>query len=188
MTSSKSHHRAHHRLPGDPEPASMTARIVRVDHAGEFGAVRIYEGQLAVLGRSRIGPTIRHMAEQERHHLEVFEKLIRSRRVRPTVLAPLWHAAGFLLGAGTALLGTRAAMACTVAVETAIDQHYREQSELLGPEEAELKSTIDEFRAEEVEHRDIGLAHGAEGAIAYPLLSGAIQAGSKLAIWLSTRL
>lgn len=180
--------RARHRLPGDPDPADTVARILRVDHAGEYGAVRIYEGQLAVLGRSRVGPIIHQMAEQEREHLDRFEKLIRERRVRPTLLSPLWHIAGYALGAGTALMGEQAAMACTVAVETAIDRHYHEQSEKLGLEEAGLKETIDKFRAEEIEHRDIGLAHGAEDAPAYPLLSAAIQAGSRLAIWLATRI
>jgi ubiquinone biosynthesis monooxygenase Coq7 len=161
--------------------------MVRVDHAGEYGAKRIYEGQLAVLGRTRHGPTIRHMAEQEREHLEAFEKLIVERRVRPTALFPLWHVAGFALGAGTALLGPRAAMACTVAVEEVIDEHYARQAEELGPEEAELKAKIERFRAEELEHRDIGLAHEAEQTPGYALLSAAIKAGSRAAIWLAER-
>jgi ubiquinone biosynthesis monooxygenase Coq7 len=175
------------RLPGDPSPRELIARMIRVDHAGEYGAKRIYDGQLAVLGRSRTAPDIRRMAEQERRHLAAFDKFVVERRVRPTVLSPLWHAAGFALGAATALLGERAAMACTVAVEEVIDEHYRRQSEALGDAEPALKSAIDEFRRDENEHRETALAHGAEEAPGYPALSAAIKAGSRLAIWLSTR-
>ena len=176
------------RLPGDPSRAETIARMIRVDHAGEYGAKRIYDGQLAVLGRSPAAPAIRRMAEQEQRHLAAFDKLIAERRVRPTLLAPLWHAAGFALGAATALLGERAAMACTVAVEEVIDEHYRRQSETLGEAEPALKATIDEFRRDEIEHRDIGLAHGAAAAPGYVALTAAIKTGSRLAIWLSTRL
>nr|WP_322111191.1 demethoxyubiquinone hydroxylase family protein [Tistlia consotensis] len=163
--------------------------MLRVDQAGEYGARRIYEGQLAVLGRSKAGPTIRHMYEQEREHLATFDGLLPERRVRPTLLSPFWHMAGFALGAATALMGERAAMACTVAVEETIDRHYAGQAEVLEtrPEEAGLRDTIERFRAEELEHRDIGLAHEAEQAPAYPLLSAAIKAGSRAAIWLSER-
>jgi ubiquinone biosynthesis monooxygenase Coq7 len=176
------------RLPGDPSEAELVARMVRVDQAGEYGAKRIYDGQLAVLGRSAAAPVIRRMAEQEQRHLDAFDRLLVERRVRPTLLSPLWHAAGFALGAATALLGERAAMACTVAVEEVIDDHYRGQSETLGEAEPALKAVIEEFRADEIEHRDTGLAHGAEDAPGYPLLSAAIKAGSRLAIWLSTRI
>jgi 3-demethoxyubiquinol 3-hydroxylase len=177
-----------HRLPGDPPRDELIHRMIRVDHAGEYGARRIYEGQLAVLGRAKSAGEIRRMAEQEQRHLAAFEKLIAERHVRPTALSPLWHAAGFALGAATALLGTRAAMACTVAVEEVIDEHYRRQSEMLGDEEPALKGAIDEFRRDELEHRDIALAHGAEQAPAYPALSAAIKTASRLAIWLSTRI
>ena len=176
------------RLPGDPSPAEDVARMIRVDHAGEYGAARIYEGQLAVLGRSASASVIRRMAEQEKRHLAAFDRLVVERRVRPTLLSPLWHVAGFALGAATALLGERAAMACTVAVEEVIDAHYRDQVDRLGASEPALSAAIIEFRAQEVEHRDTGLAHGAESAPAYPVLSAAIKAGSRLAIWLSTRL
>ena len=176
-----------HRLPGDIKPQAAVERMLRVDHAGEFGAARIYDGQLAVLGRSPAARVIRQMAEQEKHHLAVFEKLVVARHVRPTLLAPLWHVAGFALGAATALMGERAAMACTVAVEEVIDAHYREQSERLGDSEPELRRTIDEFREDEGEHRDIALAHGARETLGYDLLSGVVKAGSRLAIWLSTR-
>ncbi len=174
-------------LPGDLTPAETLARMIRVDQAGEYGARRIYEGQLAVLGRSPAAATIRKMHEQELAHLETFDRLVAERRVRPTLLQPVWHVAGFALGAATALLGEKAAMACTVAVEEVIDEHYADQAERLGEDEPELKKTIEDFRADELEHRDIGLEHGAEGAPAYPLLSGAIKAGSRLAIWLSER-
>ena len=174
-------------LPGDPGTAERVRRMIRVDHAGEYGAARIYAGQLAVLGWSKAGPTIRHMAEQEKQHLEAFDRLVVSRRVRPTALQPFWHVAGFALGAATALMGERAAMACTVAVEEVIDEHYARQASVLEGDEADLKSTIERFRAEEVEHRDIGLAHEAELAPGYDLLSTVIKAGSRAAIWLSER-
>jgi ubiquinone biosynthesis monooxygenase Coq7 len=179
---------AAHRLPGDPPRDQGIAQMIRVDHAGEYGAARIYEGQLAVLGRSPAVPMIRKMAEQEKRHLAAFDRLVIERRVRPTLLGPLWHVAGFALGAATALLGERAAMACTVAVEEVIDEHYAQQIEALGDEEGELKARLTEFRGHEIEHRDTGLAHGAAEAPAYALMSAAIKAGSRLAIWLSTRL
>lgn len=178
------------RLPGDPPPPAPVERMLRVDQAGEYGARRIYEGQIAVLGHTRAGPTLRHMLEQEKVHLETFDDLLPRRRVRPTLLSPIWHVAGFALGAATALLGPRAAMACTVAVEETIDGHYAEQSAALEdqPEEAALRDTIERFRAEELEHRDIGLANEAEQAPGYPLLTAAVRAGSRVAIWLSQRI
>jgi ubiquinone biosynthesis monooxygenase Coq7 len=176
------------RLPGDPEHGALIDRMLRVDHAGEYGACRIYAGQMAVLGRHACAPALATMAAQERHHLETFERMVGERRVRPTALQPLWHLAGFALGAGTALKGSRAAMACTVAVEEAIDTHYRRQAAQLGPGEAPLKATIERFRAEEDEHRRTGLAHGAEQAVGYPLMRAAIKAGSRVAIWLSERI
>jgi ubiquinone biosynthesis monooxygenase Coq7 len=176
-------------LPGDPSPQQVVDRVLRVDQAGEYGAVRIYQGQRAVLGRrASCADQLRHMEEQERHHLETFEKLVAQRRVRPTLLQPLWHIAGFALGAGTALLGEKAAMACTVAVEEVIEDHYTRQLEQLGDEEAELKETVRRFRAEEAAHRDIGLANGAEEAPGYTLLSVAVKSGTRLAIWLAERL
>jgi ubiquinone biosynthesis monooxygenase Coq7 len=174
-------------LPGDLSKQELVDRIIRVDHAGEFGAQRIYEGQLAVLGRRRSAKTIRHMKAQEEVHLAAFEDMIRKRRVRPTVLHPIWNIAGFALGAGTALMGEKAAMACTVAVEEVIDDHYRQQAEQLGDDEAELRGTIETFRAEEEEHRDIGKEHGGEQAVGYPVMRAAIRAGSRAAIWLSER-
>jgi ubiquinone biosynthesis monooxygenase Coq7 len=176
------------RLPGDPSPDETVARMLRVDHAGEYGAVRIYEGQLAVLGDSPAGRVIRHMADQERAHLSAFDSLLPERHVRPTVLSPLWYVAGYALGAATAFLGPRAAMACTVAVEEVIDAHYAGQIRSLPAAEGKLKATLDEFRRDELAHRDEGLAHGAEQAPGYALLSTGIKAASRLAIWLSTRI
>jgi ubiquinone biosynthesis monooxygenase Coq7 len=173
------------RLPGDLEPAALLDRIIRVDQAGEYGAKRIYEGQMAVLGPD---PKLVHMAEQERRHLQRFDELLVERRARPTLLQPLWHVAGFALGAATAMLGREAAMACTVAVEEVIDEHYRQQVATLPPEEAPLKAEIETFRKEELEHRAIGLAEGAERAPAYPALTAAVKTGSRLAIWLAERL
>jgi ubiquinone biosynthesis monooxygenase Coq7 len=176
-------------LPGEPAGERLVDRVLRVDHAGEYGAVRIYEGQLAVLGRdSAARATVAHMAEQERRHLAAFDRLLPERHARPTLLQPLWHVAGFALGAATALLGEKAAMACTVAVEEVIDEHYRAQIDALPDEEAGLKATLEEFRREEVEHRDTALAHGALAAPGYEVLSSAIKAGSRLAIWLSSRI
>lgn len=179
---------AEDRVPGDLTKDELIARILRVDQAGELGAVRIYQGQRAVLGRGRHGALLTRMHDQEKHHLDTFNRLISKRRVRPTLLSPLWHVAGFALGAGTALLGERAAMACTVAVEEAIDEHYAAQAAVLGDDEPDLKATIETFRAEEIEHRDIGLANEAEKAPGYPLLSAAIKTGCRAAIWLSERI
>jgi 3-demethoxyubiquinol 3-hydroxylase len=176
------------RLPGDPLPETSVARMLRVDHAGEYGAGRIYAGQLAVLGRRDTAPVLREMQAQERQHLDRFTDLIVRRRVRPTAMLPLWHLAGFALGAATAALGERAAMACTVAVEEAIDAHYAGQIEALDDSEAELRETLGRFREEELQHRDIGLRHGAEQAPGYRLLSAAIKTGCKVAIRISERI
>jgi ubiquinone biosynthesis monooxygenase Coq7 len=175
------------RLPGDPTPRQFIERTIRVDHAGEYGAKRIYQGQLAVLRGTKHEAVLRHMQAQEQAHLDTFSKLIAERRVRPTALLPIWHVAGFALGAATALLGPRAAMACTVAVEEAIDAHYQAQERALGEDEAPLRAHVEKFRAEELEHRDIGLANEAEKAPGYRLLTAAIKAGCKVAIKVSER-
>ncbi len=176
-------------LPGDRDHTAMVDRMVRVDHAGEFGAVRIYAGQMAVLGdRHPKSAMIRHMQEQEVEHLDTFNKLIAKRGVRPTILSPFWHVAGFALGAGTALMGEKAAMACTAAVEEVIEDHYQEQLDALDGSEPELEGTIKKFQAEEVEHKALALEHGAEETPGYGLLSGAIKAGCKLAIWTAKRI
>jgi ubiquinone biosynthesis monooxygenase Coq7 len=175
-------------LPGDPVPATEIERMIRVDHAGEYGATRIYRGQLDVLRRGRAAAEIRRMAEAEQRHLSAFETLLFERRVRPTLLHPLWLVAGYALGAATALLGERAAMACTVAVEEVIDEHYRDQAERLGDADPALSEKILSYRDDEIAHRDAALAMGAEETPGYELLSAAIKSGSRLAIWLSTRL
>ena len=162
--------------------------MIRVDHAGEYGAVRIYEGQLAVLGKRGSADTIRHMAEQEQRHLKTFDRLVNERRVRPTALAPLWRVAGYALGMGTALLGEKAAFACTAAVEEAIDAHYAAQIAELGERDPELKNTVEDFRADEAAHRQTALDHGAEQAPGYKLLSEAIKAGCRVAIKLSEKI
>ena len=163
-------------------------RMIRVDHAGEYGAARIYAGQLAVLGRGAKGDLLRHMQAQEKAHLDFFAGLVAQRRVRPTALLPLWHLAGFALGAVTAAMGERAALACTVAVEEAIDAHYTAQIDAIGASEPALRETLETFRAEELEHRDLALANGAEQAPGYQLLSAAIKAGCGVAIRLSERI
>ena len=174
-------------FPVSKSQKEMVERFIRVDHAGEFGAKRIYEGQLAILGKTADGDAIKHMKEQEQVHLTKFESLIAERQVRPTILYPIWEMAGFALGVGTALMGPKAAMACTVAVEEVIDEHYAEQSSALDDEEKDLRDTIDKFREEELEHRDTAIEHGGEQAIGYPVMRKAIRAGSKVAIWLSER-
>ena len=176
------------RLPGDPTREETIARMIRVDHAGEYGARRIYDGQLAVLGKSGAAPAIREMAEAEQAHLDTFDTLLVERRVRPTVLSPVWHVAGFALGAASALLGERAAMACTVAVEEVIEEHYADQAGRLGEDESALRQTLEEFGADEAHHRQTGLAHGAEQAPGYEALSVAVKRGTRLAIWLSERI
>src|ERR1700728_4565588 len=159
------------------------AAMIRVDHAGEFGAVRIYEGQLAVLGARassrKTAAAIRKMAEQERGHLDTFNKLVNERRVRPTALEPVWRVTGFALGAATALMGEKAAFACTAAVEEAIDEHYAAQIEALGESDPAFKKTVEDFRADEAAHRQTALEHGAEQAPGYKLLSEAIKAGCR---------
>lgn len=166
-----------------------TKRMLRVDQAGEYGATRIYAGQLAVMGnRAPHAPDIAAMAAQEAEHRARFDALMAVRGVRPTALQPVWRVAGFALGAATALIGPEAAMACTAAVEEEIDRHYTRQLEDLGDSDPELSQMIDEFRAEEREHRETALALGAERAPAFPLLSGAIRLGCRVAIRLSERI
>ena len=165
--------------------------MIRVDHAGEYGATRIYEGQIAVLEATsrdaKALAAIRRMAEQEKRHLERFDHLVNERQVRPTALSPLWDVAGFALGAASALMGPKAAMACTAAVEEVIDEHYARQLDRLDCD-PELKTEVAGFRADEIAHRDEALAHGAEQAPGYRLLSEGIKAGCRLAIRLSEKI
>jgi ubiquinone biosynthesis monooxygenase Coq7 len=178
---------------------AVLARMLRVNQAGEYGAKRIYAGQLAVLKRrsekeggmsDTACQTLEQMKAQEEEHLAAFNELVAENHVRPTALQPLWHVAGFCLGAATALMGEKAAHACTVAVEEVIDEHYAAQSAFLGKKLSaypKLKKLIDDFRADENEHRMIALEAGAENAPLYPLLHAFIRAGSKTAIWLAER-
>lgn len=173
--------------PGDRREA--TEQMIRVDQAGEYGAIRIYAGQLAVLGdRHPASRAIHHMAAQEQRHRAFFDRMIVERGVRPTLFQPLWKVAGFALGAATAVLGPDAAMACTAAVETEIDKHYAQQLEELGDSDPELTTAIADFQAEELEHRDHALAAGAENAFGYPILSGVIRLGCKVAIAAAKRI
>lgn len=164
-------------------------RMIRVNQAGEYGAVRIYKGQLAAIKCQESKELISHMLEQEEEHLRQFEKKMQEYKVRPTILSPVWHIAGYLLGYATAKLGKEAAMACTVAVEEVIDQHYAQQEEKLSNGTApELLNLISKCREEENEHKETGLEHGAENALGYQHLRGFVRKGSKLAIWLSSRI
>ena len=173
-------------LPGDRR--LDTRAMVRVDQAGEHGAARIYAGQLAVMGgRHAMAGEIRHMAHQEQRHLDGMNAVMARRGVRPTLFGPFWHVAGFALGAGTALLGPKAAMACTEAVETVIDEHYGEQTAALGDgADPELKAMIDDYRADEVEHREAAAAHTGGGA--FPVLESLIKAGCRTAIAVAKRI
>jgi ubiquinone biosynthesis monooxygenase Coq7 len=163
--------------------------IIRVDHAGEYGATKIYEGQIAIFGKNtKIGKTIQHMADQEQEHIEKFQELIINERVRPTALLPLWNIAGYALGAGTALMGEKAAMACTVAVEKVIGDHYQHQTELLQEDQKKLKTTIKKFAADELKHHDIGISHDAEKTPGYNILTKIIELGCKTAIAVSKKI
>lgn len=172
--------------PGDEKPDVDS--MVRVDQAGEYGATRIYCGQLAVLGSHPANRPIARMQTQEEAHLRTFDEMMIERGVRPTLLQPIWRIAGHALGVTTALMSPNAAMACTAAVETEIDRHYSEQLRALGADEPDLAATIGRFREEELEHRDTALASGAEEAFGYPLLSSLIRAGCRIAIALSKRI
>lgn len=177
------------RLPGDPTSGQFVERALRVDHAGEVGAVRIYEGQLAILGRGPSGDALRAMKAKEEAHRDELAGLIVARGVRPTALSPIWNVAGYALGAATALLGAKAAMAVTVAVEDVIEEHYRAQETALAAHGGEpaLAALVARLGADETAHKNEALAHGAREAPGYALLTSAIKTGSRLAIWLSTR-
>ncbi|KAG0256183.1 ubiquinone biosynthesis monooxygenase Coq7 [Mortierella polycephala] len=174
------------------EQRELLEEMIRVDQAGELGANWIYRGQYAVLGSDKkVGPLLQHMWDQEKHHLKVFDGIISQYRVRPTALRPIWEMAGFALGAGTALMGKEAAMACTEAVETVIGGHYNDQlRELLKidhPDIAELRKIVQQFRDEELEHLETAIEHDAQKAPQHELLSNAIKQGCKAAIWISSK-
>lgn len=177
--------------PDESALSAELARMIRVDHAGELGAARIYDGQLAVFGKDHpVTPIIQTLKSQEQHHLDVFNRLVMEREVRPTALGPLWNVAGFALGAVTALISEKAAMACTAAVEEVIDDHYQKQRDRLKAWNVEhaLEKTIAAFQADEAQHRQTAYHHGAKEAAGYRALSAAIQAGCRVAIWLSSRI
>jgi len=156
-------------------------RFLRVDHAGERAAQQIYKGQLAILRNHSSGAEIQHMMEQEIEHLEKFEELLNEREVRPSLLDPVWGAAGFALGVVTAAMGPKAAMACTIAVEEVIGEHYAKQADALDDDEAELRTTIAKFRDDELEHRDIAIAHDGREARHYTILRNALRETSRCA-------
>ncbi|MDB3891933.1 demethoxyubiquinone hydroxylase family protein [Alphaproteobacteria bacterium] len=162
-------------------------RFLRVDHAGERAAQQIYKGQLAILRNHSSGAEIQHMMEQEIEHLEKFEELLNEREVRPSLLDPVWGAAGFALGVVTAAMGPKAAMACTIAVEEVIGEHYAKQADALDDDEAELRTTIAKFRDDELEHRDIAIAHDGREARHYTILRNVIQQGCRTAIKVAER-
>jgi ubiquinone biosynthesis monooxygenase Coq7 len=178
--------------PGAHGAARRLAEMIRVDHAGEFGAVQIYRGQLAVFrnqpGKERVADLIAGMEAGEKTHLETFDRLVVERGVRPTAMAPVWRLMGFGLGAATALMGEKAAHACTAAVEEAIEEHYAAQAKALDGVDPELKGIVERFRADELEHRDTAIVEGARNAPGYGILSGAIKLGCKLAIRVSEKI
>jgi ubiquinone biosynthesis monooxygenase Coq7 len=177
--------------PGHGASARRLAEILRVDHAGELGAVSIYRGQRAVLGAApgheRIAGQLAEMEGHEAEHLARFDRLLTQRRVRPTALAPVWRLAGFALGAGTALMGDKAAHACTEAVETVIEEHYADQVAELADREPELAAELEQFRQEELAHRDLARDEGAREAPGYALLSAIIRTGCRTAIKISEK-
>lgn len=181
-------------LPPRPGPGGVSTRlaeILRVDHAGELGAVHIYRGQRAVLEQAPAhGRVAEQLAEMEGHeavHLARFDQLLTDHRVRPTALAPMWRLAGFALGAGTALMGAKAAHACTEAVESVIEGHYAGQIAELAGREPELAAELSKFRDEELAHRDLAVEEGAREAPGYGLLSAVIRAGCRAAIKISEK-
>ena len=172
----------------DTTKRSNLEKYIRVNHAGERAAQQIYRGQLVVLGKHDMGDEIRHMMEQEVEHLETFDTLINERKVRPSFLDPVWGAAGFTLGLVTAAMGPKAAMACTIAVEEVIGEHYQKQAENLGSDEASLKKTIERFRDEELEHRDIAIDYKGREAQHYKVLHDVIQKGCRTAIKIAEKI
>ena len=178
--------------PGLGAGRARLAEMLRVDHAGELAAVHIYRGQRAVLnaavGKDRIAYQLQEMEAHEAAHLARFDEILTERRVRPTLMAPLWRLAGFALGAGTALMGEKAAYACTEAVETVIEDHYARQVEELTAREPALAQELQAFREEELAHRDQAIEDGAKTAVGYPLLAAVIRAGCRGAIAISEKI
>lgn len=184
--------RTHPPMPGEDARERQLAEMIRVDHAGEYGAVQIYRGQRAVFsrieGKAHAAKLIAEMEEGEQEHLKTFDRMIAERGVRPTVMAPLWRVAGFGLGAVTALMGERAAHACTEAVEDVIEEHYGRQSQALQGVDSELKHVVDKFREDEIAHKETAIEQGARHAPAYPVLSAVIKFGCRAAIRISEKI
>jgi len=166
--------------------------IIRVDHAGERGAIKIYEGQLLALKTIKqdndLKDKIEEMKEQEKEHLEYFEKEIQKRKIKPTYLLPLWDVMGVALGFGTALLGKKAAMLCTASVEEVIEDHYQNQLKKLGNDEMDLKAKIEKFKEQEVNHKNIAYESGATNKGLYSIMDKVIRTGSRIAITLSEKI
>jgi len=175
---------------GKAQTDKRLAEYLRVNHAGERAAQTIYKGQLAVLGNHPDAAEIQHMMEQEQEHLDAFDHLLNEYQVRPSLLDPVWGAAGFILGAATAAMGPKAAMACTIAVEEVIGTHYDNQVKDLSAkqEEPELVEVLEKFRDEELEHRDIAVAHDGREAPAYSLMQKVISTGCKTAIKIAEKI
>ncbi len=165
--------------------------FIRVDHAGERGAVKIYEGQLLALNtlvqNDDLKKTIEEMKIHETEHCEFFENEIKKRNIKPTKFLPLWDLLGVGLGFGSTLLGKKAAMLCTASVEEVIDKHYLDQINQLGPEEKELKKKITKFRQDELDHKDIAYEEGASKKGLYSIMDKIIKTGSKIAIRISEK-
>ncbi len=181
--------------PGAKLNAKASARlgeILRVDHAGEYGAVAIYKGQQAVFGRSaktqKIADQLKHMQEEEQKHLDAFDELLNEYEVRPTAMTPIWNVAGFGLGVVTALMGEKAAHACTEAVETVIEQHYADQIEEVKDSHPDLSAKFTQFREDELAHRDLAIEEGAHEAPGYALLSKIIDTGCRVAIKITEKI
>ena len=166
--------------------------IIRVDHAGERGAIKIYEGQLLALKTikqdNNLKDKIEEMKEQEKEHLEYFEKEIQKRKIKPTYLLPLWDVMGVALGFGTAILGKKAAMLCTASVEEVIEDHYQNQLKKLGDDEMDLKTKIEKFKEEEVDHKNIAYEAGATNKGLYSVMDKVIRTGSRIAITISEKI
>ena len=166
--------------------------FIRVDHAGERGAIKIYEGQLLALNTfvkdDELKKTIEEMKEHEREHANYFEQEIRKRSIKPTKFLPLWDLLGVGLGFGSTILGKKAAMLCTASVEEVIDKHYQHQIDNLGPEEKELKKKITKFRQDELHHKNIAYEKGATKKGLYSIMDKIIKTGSKIAINISEKI
>ena len=179
-------------MPGEAAAQRKLDEMIRVDHAGEFGAVQIYRGQRAVFdaigSKSHTAAIIAEMEAGEAEHLKKFDGLIAERGVRPTLLAPMWRVAGFGLGAVTALMGERAAHACTEAVEEVIEQHYADQIQALGDSEPDFAATITQFREDELAHKETAIDQGAREAPGYQVLSAIVRFGCRTAIKISEKI